>query len=318
MSEGKPPTTLIEAIRYFSDEEVAHNYVVALRWADGVECPKCGSKEVSYISTRKRWKCKDKECINAKKQFSVKTGTIFEDSPLSFSKWLPAIWMIANNKNGKSSYELARDLGVTQKTAWFMLHRIRVAMTTGSFEKLSNEVEADETFVGGAAKNMHKDVREKKIKGRGASGKTVVMGMLERKGDVKAKVIPDTTKGTLQGEVRANVEKGAKLFTDAFPAYEGLDEDYLHQMIDHAIAYVNGAVYTNGIENFWTLLKRSLKGTYVSVDPEHLTRYVDEQAFRFNGRKGKDLDRFVKALSGAEGRQLTYKALIGEGGKRGG
>ena len=289
MSEGKPPTTLIEAIRYFSDEEVAHNYVVALRWADGVECPKCGSKEVSYISTRKRWKCKDKECINAKKQFSVKTGTIFEDSPLSFSKWLPAIWMIANNKNGKSSYELARDLGVTQKTAWFMLHRIRVAMTTGSFEKLSNEVEADETFVGGAAKNMHKDVREKKIKGRGASGKTVVMGMLERKGDVKAKVIPDTTKGTLQGEVRANVEKGAKLFTDAFPAYEGLDEDYLHQMIDHAIAYVNGAVYTNGIENFWTLLKRSLKGTYVSVDPEHLTRYVDEQAFRFNGRKGQRL-----------------------------
>ena len=199
-----------------------------------------------------------------------------------------------------------------------MLHRIRTAMTTGSFEKLANEVEADETFVGGLSKNMHKDKREAKIKGRGASGKTVVMGILERQGDVKAKVIPDTTKETLHGEVLANVEKGAKLFTDSFPAYEGLGEEYLHQMIDHAIAYANGAVHTNGIENFWVLLKRSIKGTYVSVDPEHLTRYVDEQAFRFNERGGEDVNRFVEVLDGVEGRRLTYKALIGEGGKRGG
>ena len=290
MSLETLPTTLLEAISYFADKEVAHDFVVSLRWPEGVKCPTCGGDDLTYISTRKLWKCKNKECERHGKQFSAKTGTIFEDSPLSFSKWLPAIWMIANNKNGKSSYELSRDLGVTQKTAWFMNHRIRLAMQTGSFEMLSGEVEADETFVGGVAKNMHKDVREAKIKGRGASGKAVVMGMLERRGEVKAKVIPDTTKGTLHNEVKKNVQKGAKLFTDSFPAYQGLSDDYLHEMVDHAVEYVNGQVHTNGIENFWSLLKRSIKGTYVSVDPEHLTRYVDEQAFRFNGRKGKDAE----------------------------
>jgi len=316
---NKPlPNTLLEAVEYFGDEEVAHNFAVQLRWPDGVACPTCGHKELSYISTRRLWKCKNKDCVQYNKQFSVKRGTIFEDSPIAMSKWLPAIWMIANNKNGKSSYELARDLGVTQKTAWFMLHRIRTAMQKGTFEKLSGTVEADETFIGGVAKNMHKDKREAKIKGRGPSGKAVVMGLLERKGEVRAGVIPNTTRKTLHEKVRRHVESGSQVYTDSFPAYQGLHSDYIHEMVDHAVAYANGQVHTNGIENFWSLLKRSVKGTYVSVDAAHLTRYVDEQAFRFNTRKEKDLARFKEVLSSTTGRRLTYKQLIGDLPKRGG
>lgn len=318
MNEGTLPTTLLEAIDYFKNEDIAHDFVVGLRWPNGVNCPACGSSDLYYISTRKVWMCKDKTCPEHGKRFSVKKGTIFEDSPIKLGKWLPAIWMIANNKNGKSSYELSRDLGVTQKTAWFMLHRIRLAMQTGTFEKLSGQVEADETFIGGAAKNMHKDKHEEKIKGRGPSGKAVVMGLLERKGEVRAKVIPNTTRQTLHGEVHTHVKSGSQLFTDSFPAYEGLNDAYLHEMVDHAVTYANGQVHTNGIENFWSLLKRSVKGTYVSVDAEHLTRYVDEQAFRFNNRKGKDGERFQKAVKGVSGRKVTYKELTDDKAKRGG
>jgi len=316
---NKPlPNTLLEAVEYFGDEEAAHNHAVQMRWPDGVVCPVCGRKELSYISTRRLWKCKNKDCAQYNKQFSVKRGTIFEDSPIAMSKWLSAIWMIANNKNGKSSYELARDLGVTQKTAWFMLYRIRKAMQKGTFEKLSGIVEADETFIGGAAKNMHKDKREAKIKGRGPSGKAVVMGLLERKGEVRAGVIPNTTRKTLHEKVHRHVESGSQVYTDSFPAYQGLHSDFIHEMVDHAVAYANGQVHTNGIENFWSLLKRSVKGTYVSVDAQHLTRYVDEQAFRFNTRKEKDLTRFKEVLSSTTGRRLTYKQLIGDLPKRGG
>lgn len=318
MSEGTLPTTLLEAIDYFKNEDVAHDFVVGLRWAEGVKCPTCGTADLYFLTTRRLWKCKNKTCADFGKQFSVKKGTIFEDSPIKLGKWLPAIWMIANNKNGKSSYELSRDLGVTQKTAWFMLHRIRLAMQTGTFEKLSGTVEVDETFVGGAAKNMHKDKREEKIKGRGPAGKAVVMGLLERKGEVRAGVIPNTTRKTLHEKVQKHVESGSQVYTDSFPAYEGLSESYLHEMVDHAVTYANGQVHTNGIENFWSLLKRSVKGTYVSVDPEHLTRYVDEQAFRFNNRKAKDGDRFQKAVKGVSGRKMTYKELVEDKAKRGG
>ena len=318
MNEGTLPTTLLEAIDYFKNEDIAHDFVVGLRWPDGVHCPACGSSDLYYISTRKVWICKDKTCPEHGKRFSVKKGTIFEDSPIKLGKWLPAIWMIANNKNGKSSYELSRDLGVTQKTAWFMLHRIRLAMQTGTFEKLSGTVEADETFIGGAAKNMHKDKREEKIKGRDASGKAIVMGLLERKGEVRAGVIPNTTRKTLDEQVHKHVESGLQVYTDSFPAYEGLKDAYIHEMVDHAVEYANGQVHTNGIETFWSLLKRSVKGTYVSVEPEHLTRYVDEQAFRFNNRKGKDVDQFQKAVGGVSGRKVTYKELTEEKTGRGG
>ncbi len=256
-----------------------------------------------YLKTRRVWKCR-----SCKKQFSVKVGTIFEDSPLGLDKWLPAVWLIANCKNGISSYELAKDLGVQQKSAWFMLHRIRLAMQTGTFEKLSGQVEADETYIGGKARNMHKSKREQKIQGRGASGKVAVMGLLERHGEVRTRVVPDTKSRTLQVEVRENVEPGSEVHTDALASYRGLDPEYVHNVVDHAEWYVDGHVHTNGLENFWSLLKRGIKGTYVSVEPYHLFRYLDEQAFRFNEREGQDADRFSKVA----GRRLTYRQLTGD------
>jgi transposase-like protein len=306
------PNNLREAIIYFADLQVCHDFMTAIRWQGNVCCPRCGDTAVGFVKTRRIWNCK-----GCKKQFSVKVGTIFEDSPLGLDKWLPAFWLIVNAKNGISSCELARSLDVTQKTAWFMLHRIRLAIKQGSFEKMSGTVEADETFVGGKAKNMHKDKREKTIKGRGATGKTIVMGLLERAEEegkvskVRTNVIPNTGKETIEAEVRANVEPGSDLNTDALKSYQGLGEDYAHQFVDHAIKYAIGMVHTNGLENYWSLVKRMLKGTYVSVEPEHLLAYLDEEGFRFNERDMKDAGRFVKALGGAKGKRLTYQMLIG-------
>lgn len=308
MDKGRNPETIIEAIRHFSDLSVATEFAASLRWPDGPVCPACGlvDEKHYYLKTRRVWKCR-----SCKKQFSVKRGTIFEDSPIGLDKWLPAVWLIANCKNGISSYELARDLGVTQKTAWFMLHRIRLAMQTGTFEKLDGQVEADETFIGGKARNMHKSKREEKISGRGASGKVAVLGLLERHGKVRTKVVPNTKWRTLQVEVRENVESGSEVHTDALRSYKGLDPEYVHKVVDHAERYVDGHVHTNGIENFWSLLKRGIKGTYVSVEPYHLFRYLDEQAFRFNEREVEDRDRFAKTLGSVAGRRLTYGELTG-------
>jgi transposase-like protein len=301
------PKTLQEAIKFFADDSVCINFVASLRWTDGVAvCPKCENTETSFLSTRKIWKCKV-----CKKQFSVKVGTIFEDSPISLDKWLCAIWMIANCKNGVSSYEIHRAIGITQKSAWFMLHRIRLAMQNGSFDKLSGNVEVDETFIGGKAKNMHKSKREAIIKGRGSVGKTAVMGLLERKGRVRAKVIEKTDRQTLHSEVKDNVEQGSNLFTDEWRSYQGLQDDYVHEVINHSIEYVKGNVHTNGIENFWSLLKRTIKGTYVSVEPFHLGKYLDEQVFRYNERKAKNKDRFLGVLKTVSGKRLTYNELTG-------
>ena len=305
------PQTLQQAIVYFSDKEVAHQYVVNARWADGIECPYCKGKEHSYITTRKTWQCK-----SCKKRFTVKVGTIFEDSPIGLDKWLAAVWMIANAKNGASSCEIARSIGVTQKTAWFMEHRIRAAMQSGSFEKFSGDVEADETYIGGKAENMHKHVREAMgVQGRGTVGKAIVFGLLERTaGDkasrVKTKVVRNTKKKTLQPEIRNNVEKDSNLFTDALKSYRGMEEEYVHQSIDHATEYVRGNVHTNGIENYWSLFKRSIRGTYVSCNASHLFRYLDEQTFRFNNRRDNDSMRFDLVLSMVAGKRLTYAQLI--------
>lgn len=221
--------------------------------------------------------------------------------------------MIANCKNGISSYEIMRALGVTQKSAWFMLHRIRLALQNGTFSKLSGEVEVDETFIGGKARNMHISKRKEKIQGRGPTGKAVVMGMLERGGKVRATVIADRNKETLQGHVAANVERGSNMFTDELVSYWGLDEKYVHEIINHAEQYVRGNVHTNGMENFWSLLKRGLNGTYVSVEPFHLFRYIDEQAFRYNNRRDmNDADRFSTAVSQIAGKRLTYAELTGK------
>lgn len=299
------PATLQETIKYFSDDLVCINFFASLRWADGVAvCPKCESNKTSFLSTRKIWKCKD-----CKKQFSIKVGTIFEDSPIGLDKWICAIWMIANCKNGVSSYEIHRAIGITQKSAWFMLHRIRLAMQNGSLDKLSGNVEVDETYIGGLEKNKHES---KKLKqGRGSIGKTAVMGLLERKGRVRAKVIEKTDKATLHNEVKENVEQGSNLFTDEWRSYQGLNDNYVHEVINHSIEYVKGNIHTNGIENFWSLLKRTIKGTYVSVEPFHLGKYIDEQVFRYNERKAKDKDRFMQMVGNIAGKRLTYEELTG-------
>lgn len=301
------PKTLLEAVKYFSDLDTATTFMAQIRWPNGVTCPACKGQEVSYLSTRRMWKCKA-----CKKQFSVKVGTLMEDSPIGLDKWLSAIWLITNAKNGVSSCEIARALGITQKSAWFLLHRIRLAMQEGTFEKLSGEVEVDETYIGGKARFMHKSKREAKIQGRGSVGKVAVMGLLARHGNVRAKVIECADKETLHGEVKKHVEEGSDLFTDEWKGYNGLNSEYVHQVINHAEKYVEGNVHTNSIENFWTLLKRSLKGTYVSVEPFHLFRYLDEQSFRFNERRRKDADRFVKVVKSVAGKRLTYDELTGD------
>lgn len=305
------PKTLMQAIRYFANLEVATIFLATLRWPNGVTCPACEAKNPGFLKTRRIWKCRD-----CGKQFSVKLGTIFEDSPLGLDKWLPAIWLLANAKNGISSYELARSLGVTQKTAWFMLHRIRLAMQSKTFEKMSGNVEADETFIGGLAKFMHRSKRKRVVRGTGGMDKTPVFGLLERgaaKGEsrVFARVANKIRKHELQAVIRGAVEPGSALHTDAFFSYRGLSKDYVHGVIDHKVAYVRDNVHTNSLENFWSLLKRTIKGTYVSVDPFHVGAYVDEQVHRFNNRKDDDRGRFVKVLSAITGIRLTYADLTG-------
>lgn len=310
------PTTLQEAVIYFSDSDRAFQFFTDVRWPNGKQaCPVCKSDRIGFIQTRKKWQCKEQGC---RKQFTIKTGTIMEDSPLGLDKWGVAMWLICNAKNGISSYEIHRALGVTQKTAWFLLHRIRLAMQTGTFTKLSGEVEADETYIGQKARNMHASKKREKLKGgTGTAGKTIVLGAIERatnKGEskVRTRVIKNIDRVTLKREVEAIVEKGSTLYTDAHSGYDHLNAEYVRLVIDHAEKYVDGKISTNGIENFWTLLKRTLKGTYVSVEPFHLFRYLDEQSFRYNFRKGDDQSRFMRVLDLLGDRRITYKQLTGK------
>jgi transposase-like protein len=310
------PKTLREAILYFSDYDNCRLFLAALRWNDGkVECPYCGSDKVTYLENARLYKC---YAGHPRAKFSLKVGTIFEDSPIGLEKWLPALWLIVNSKNGVSSCELARSLGTTQKTAWFMAHRLRFALHQGSFDSfLSGEVEADETFIGGKARNMHVSKRERRITGTGGKDKTAVMGLLERGGEVRTAVVPNRKRQVLHGEVRKHVQAGSALYTDSLLSYGGLASDYAHQVVDHAVEYVNGAVHTNGLENFWSLLKRGISGTYVSVEPFHLFRYLDEQTFRYNNRATSDnplndTDRFVLAAYRIVGKRLTWDALTGK------
>lgn len=304
------PQTLQQAIVYFSDKDVAHQYLVDTRWPDGVECPYCKGKEHSYITTRKTWQCK-----SCKKRFTVKVGTIFEDSPIGLDKWLAAVWMIANAKNGVSSCELSRAIGVTQKTTWFMLHRIRMAMQSGSFEKFSGEIETDETYIGGKAENMHNWTKLcKGIQGRGTIGKAIVSGVLQRgtkekPSKVRTRVVKNIKKATLHKQVKDNVEKGSTLYTDELQSYDGLEAEYIHHAINHAMEYARDNIHTNGMENYWSLFKRALRGTYVNCDPAHLFRYLAEENFRFNNRRDTDSMRFSLVLGMVAGKRLTYVEL---------
>jgi transposase-like protein len=310
MENNAAPKTLQQAIIYFSNPKNCLDYLAARRWPNGVECPTCGRKDVTFLEKQNKWQCKS---AHKQRQFSVKVGTIFEDSPLGLDKWLTAVWLIVNCKNGISSYEISRALGVTQKTAWFMDHRIRLAMQTGSFMKqMSGHVEVDETFIGGKARNMHRSVRARRIHGTGGSGKVAVMGLLERHGEVRTCVVPNVKRKSLRREINNHVEPGTMVYTDALKSYNDLNYDYIHNVINHAEKYVEGNIHTNGIENFWSLLKRCINGTYVSVEPFHLFRYLDEQTFRFNARFANDRERFEKVTERLVGKRLTYKELTGK------
>lgn len=313
-SNSNSPKTLQQAILYFSNPDNCLQYIAVRRWPDGVICPTCGREDVSFLAKQRKWQCKS---AHAQRQFSVKVGTIFEDSPLGLDKWLMTVWMVTNCKNGVSSYEIHRAIKVTQKTAWFMLQRVRLAMQTGSFAKKmggdGGHVEADETFIGGKARNMHIAQKKRRITGTGGKDKAAVMGILERGGEVRAMVVPDRKRTTLQAAVKNHVEAGSALYTDSLLSYNGLEGDYAHQVINHAVKYVDGSIHTNGLENFWSLLKRSIAGTYVSVEPFHLFRYLDEQTFRFNNRKDmNDGERFSKVVSQVKDKRVTYKELIGK------
>jgi transposase-like protein len=314
------PQSLQDATIYFSNQDNCIEYLSSRRWPDGkVNCPGCGSESVSYNAMRRTWKCSSH---HSKREFSIKVGTIMEDSAIGLDKWLMAMWLVTNCKNGVSSYEIGRDVKVTQKSAWFMLHRIRLAMQDETFgSKLRGEVEADETFIGGKARNMHKSVKARRITGQGQSArdKVIVMGIMERGGKVRTQVVADRVKTTLHPIIREHVEAGAALYTDELGGYKGLNGEYLHQIIDHAVQYVNGRVHTNGMENFWSLLKRGLSGTYVSVEPFHLFRYLDEQVFRYSNRstpkrKMTDADRFDLIVRKVAGKRLTFAELTGKEG----
>jgi transposase-like protein len=324
----KEPKTLQQAIQYFSEEQTCIDAVAAMRWPNGVVCGLCGADSPYYLQTQKRWKCR-----KCRKQFSVKVNSIFEDSPISLTKWLPALWLIVNCKNGVSSYEIARDLGVTQKSAWFMLQRLRLALRARDFSsKLGGNdggaVEVDECYIGGKTQFMHKSrklriQREKNEipawKSTAAYyGKTPVMGIFDRDTrQVRAKVVPNVKRETLQAEILENIEHGSAIYSDEAVAYHNLREKFVHETVNHLSAYVRGQVHTNCLENFWSLTKRSLKGTYVCVEPFHLDRYIDEQVFRFNHRATKDnplndSDRFLLALSQVANKRLTYAELTGK------
>jgi transposase-like protein len=318
------PKTLQQAIQLFSDEQVCIDAVASLRWRDGAECPHCQAKEPYYLATQKRWKCR-----SCRKQFSVKVGTIFEDSPISLQKWLPALWMLVNDKNGVSSYELHRALGISQKSAWFVLHRLRVVLKNKSIAKLGGNdagpVEVDETFVGGKSINMHKSKRialqrvRSGIRNNDAMGpylgKTAVVGMVDRElRQVRANVVRNVRRDTLQSEILREISPSSKVYTDEWQGYSDMHAEFVHEVVNKVKGYVDGQVHVNSVENFWALLKRTLKGTYVAVEPFHLQAYVDEQVFRFNNRATKenplnDSDRFVAALAQVANRRLTFKEL---------
>lgn len=325
------PKTLQQAIQHFADFDNCRDFMIAVRWADGkVRCPYCASEKVTYLANARLYRCYGD---HPKQKFSLKVGTVFEDSPIPLEKWLPAVWLLVNCRNGVSSYEIHRALGITQKSAWFMLHRIRLAVQSGTFRKMGgpgSEIESDETFVGGKARNMSakrrakfKAARESSMPGDSSLvNKTAVWGLLDRESrQVRATIVPKVNREALQAVVLGQVVPGSKVYTDEAPVYRSLPKDYVHEFVNHMESYVRGNVHTNGLENFWSLLKRGLNGTYIAVEPFHLHRYLDEQMFRYNNRKDKDgqkltdAERFKVALSQIVGKRLTFAEVTGKVGE---
>lgn len=296
-------SSVIELIRHFDTEAKCAEYLAMKRWNGNPVCPKCGHDKVYTL----KGKTQRYKCGGCREQFSVRVGTIFEASPIKLQTWFLAIYLVTAHKKGISSLQLSRDLNVTQKTAWFMLHRIRFAMGMEPSEQLDGTVEVDETFVGGKVKNMHRSKRPEGAQGGG--GKAAVLGMLDRDGDLIAKHVPDTEKSTLLPIINAAVAKGSTICTDEFPAYKSLRRVYDHQTVKHsAEEYVRGAIHTNSIEGFWSLLKRGIVGIYHFTSEKHLQKYVDEFAYRYNSRTMNDSSRFAHMTTTLSGR-LTYSML---------
>lgn len=300
-------STLLELLKYFSSNKVCIDYLELLRWADGAKCPyeNCGHDKIFKFSNGKLYKC-----AKCKKQFSIKVGTIFEDSKIPLQKWYAAIYLITSHKKGISSIQLGKDIGVTQKTAWYMNHRVRHSLGWDVEEKLSGICEADETFIGGKEGNKHKSKRTEGTQGRSVQTKTPIAGVVQRGGKVIAKKVADTQGSTLRKFVNENVERGSQLHTDEWWGYKGLEKLFGHSVIKHnEKEYVNGNSHTNTMEGFWSLLKRGITGIYHSMSNKHLQKYVDEFVFRYNTRQLNEADRFNLMLSGLA-THLPYKNLI--------
>ncbi len=293
---------LIELQTYFKDEETCWNYLENLRWNDKVVCPFCNNEGHYHFKNSHTYKCK-----SCKKKFNAKVGTIFENSKIPLSKWFVAIYIATSHKKGISSLQLSRDIGVTQKTAWFILHRIREMLQVKAPKMLNSMVEIDETYVGGKSTNRHKHKRKNQ---RGYTNKTMVFALLERNGQVITKVVPKNDGNTLTPIIRENVDRSNTLVTDGFQAYKYLKEEYSHIIVNHLEdEWTNGIYHTNTVEGFFAILKRGIYGIYHFVSPKHLQKYCNEFSFRYNTRKIKEAERFNYSLSVCD-RRLKYKDLI--------
>ena len=299
-------SNLVDVMLYFADKETCKKYLARMRWANKPVCPHCDYSKKVYSMKKGNYKC-----AKCRKPFSVTKGTIFENSSIPLQKWFVGIWLITSHKKGISSLQLHRDLGITQKSSWFMLQRIRHAIKTQSLNiSMFNTTEADETYIGGKNKNRHADKKVKNGQGRSSKDKTPVFGLLERGGRVVAMKVDGVGKNILQPVIAKYLVEGAKLVTDEWGAYNGLDSRYDHSVVNHGRGeYVSGACHTNTIEGFWSLLKRGILGTYHNVSVKHLDYYVKEFQYRYNTKDMSCADRFDETLSLSDSR-LTYATLI--------
>lgn len=305
MNKKEKFTNLLEATKFFSSEEVCRGYLEKLIWEDKPVCPYCKNKEIYRFSDKKRFKCK--RCFT---KFTITIGTVLENTKVPLQKWMLAVYLVTATKKGISSVQLSKDIGVTQKTAWFMLQRIREMVGLDNIEAFEDIVEVDETYIGGKYKNKHYNKRLKNQQGRGGSEKTPVFGMLQRNGKVLSMKVPDTKSTTLKPIIDKYINRGTIICSDEWRGYRGLKNDYNHFIVNHSrYQYVDGLAHTNTLEGYWSLVKRNIHGTYHYISRKHLNRYCAEFDFRYNNRKLSTIERFNIALSDCKGR-LKYKDLI--------